>query len=125
MNFTELKHETLMTALNSYPVSEGRNFRFEEKIDIFAPEQSFVLGINWSAIGTATPADAKGFATRLAAAADFARRVNALNLTYTRTHRDFTDDEKTLYFTYVGVLTNLAEEDDYDFIINWILNAEC
>ncbi len=110
----------LKDAINDYR-NRDNLFDLEESYDIFDANSAWTLKVNWSCIGATSPAKARHFAFNLAEAANFAVRVNALDIHLSDPWRDPTDEDRAFYHEWKNTVANYIYSSRYDDLYDWLV----
>ena len=111
----------LTDALNDYR-NRDKYFTFTEDYDFFADSPAWTLKINWSAIGATDAGKARLFAVTLADAANFAVRVNALDIHLTaESWRDPTEEDKAFYHKWKDIVAAAVYSCRFNDIYDWLV----
>lgn len=111
----------LTDALNDYR-NRDKYFTFTECFDFFDDNSPWTLKLNWSAIGATDAGKARLFAMTLADAANFAVRVNALDIHLTAdSWKEPTDADKAFYHEWKNLIANYVYSANFDRLYDWLV----
>jgi hypothetical protein len=110
----------LTDALNDYR-NRDKLFTLEESYDIFDSDSAWTLKVNWSCIGSTDAGKARLFAVNLAEAANFAVRVNALDIRLVNPWGDPSDEDRAFYHEWKNTVANYVYSSCYDALYDWLV----
>ena len=113
-----VRKDTMMSAMTRSFITNDRNFKVAD--DYCHYDEPMVWGVNWYAIGTATPEDTIEFARQITKASEFAKKLTELELVVDHELEDEIITDNDAYEAERDRLEEMFDNEDYDAVIEWM-----